>query len=82
MILFYLGYTLFILVCGMAIGATLLLDFFAWLHARPRPIYVWRAPLPVARLLSRAEMRRLEVPTVMRRRQVIDVIDVAEVSRG
>lgn len=33
--LIVLGYTLFILTLGIAIGATLFLDFLAWLRARP-----------------------------------------------
>lgn len=74
--LFFIGFTIFVLVCGIAIGATIVRDALdrLWLWPRPsaRP-----EPLPFARVLSRAEARRLEIPTVLRRRQVIDVIDIS-----
>lgn len=66
-----IGYTLFVFVCGFALGATLVRD---WLDDRPSRLKRTRKPrLPLARVLTRAECERLEIPTV-RRRQRIEVI--------
>lgn len=67
--LLYLGLVLFALACGITIGATLVRDWLDGIFSRqPKP-----TTLPLARVLTRAEERRLEIPTI-KRRQRIEVI--------
>lgn len=51
-----------------AFGATIFVD---WLHAPRKPK---RSTLPLARVLSRAEERRLEIPTAWRRQTLRNVV--------
>lgn len=75
--LLVLGYTLFVLAAGIAIGATIIRDVLDGLWVAPRrPLWPRKPTLPVARLLQRVEERRLVIPTVLRKRQRIEVIDV------
>lgn len=67
MIAFFL-YGLFMLACGLVLGATVFRD---WLD-RPR-----RAPLPRMRMrvhLDRVEAKRLELPAIKRRQQIRTVL--------
>ena len=80
-----IGYTFFVFVCGIAFGATVVRDWID-MPSRRKP----RTAVPLARVLSRAEEKRLELPTAKRRQairtalgwgRVIDV-DATEIPRG
>lgn len=71
MILFYFAALIFVLVCGIAIGATVVRD---WLDG----LVWWRAPAPKREPLPRAwvaSISDLNTPTI-KRRQRMQVIDV------
>lgn len=68
------------LAVGCVLGATIIRDWLNGSRAGARKLPTdgpsRRSKTPLARTLSRAESRHLEVPTMLRRRQVIDVIDI------
>ncbi len=65
-------YGLVMLAGGALLGMTVLRDYFDHRFARPQPV----TRLPIARLLVRVEDRRLDIPTVTRRRSRATIIDV------
>ena len=71
--LIYLGLLIFALVCGIAIGATIVRDWLDGLWFAPRR--KTRPTIPLARALHDAQWRRLELPAI-KRRQRMQVIDV------
>lgn len=62
----FVMFTIFVFVCGFVMGAAVGLPQF-----KPK-----RPTLPLARVLHDASWKRLDIPTVQRRQQRIQVIDV------
>jgi hypothetical protein len=67
MMFLIIGYTLFVLVSGVAIGATLVRDFLDGVWRKPRQP---RPTIPLARVLHDTHWKQLDIATVKRRQQI------------
>ena len=70
--LIIIGYTLFVLAAGIAIGATIVRDLLDGVLSSRKPA---RKPtLPLATVLTRAEAKQLELPAIKRRQRIRTVL--------